>query len=310
MNLQKGFGAFVVCVVIGVSISAADCFASTGNRSQPAVLAEDNQLDSSTHLQSYNYAVQNPLGNSAVIDTLVIKLEPGVDVVSDIKAPPGWRAFYSSEQGTIMWAATGFRDPEADDATGNISPSDYAIPVGATLTGFSFKSFSPPGAGLAITQSFAPLYVPATEDDFESMETDRTLSTLPEDNGYSVATVVPVPDADWTGNRRPAVDGFLVFANVQDKTTFKGSALIVVRLGGAGESVDATTLQILLNGSDVTKMFGWSKEYNGYAATFEPGVSPIQIGSNVLRTSVQGIVPGTTDRLAFDTDRLSFDFAP
>jgi hypothetical protein len=304
LNLFRGS---VLCAGVVVIFFSAICFA--GNRSQTATLLSTNQIDSSTHLQTYSYTLENPLGNMAVLDTLVIKLDPGVDVITDIRSPPGWRAFYSNEQGTVMWAAIGFRDPQADDLSGNVSASDYAISVGASLAGFSFKSFSPPGAGLAITQSFAPLYTVVNEDELESLETDKSVSTLPEDNGYQIATVVPVPDADWTGNRRPAVDGFLVFANLRGRAEFKGSALVVLRLGSAGENVDASTLSILLNGADVTSMFVWSSQYNGYAATFVPGESPIQNGPNVLRTSVKGIVPGT-DRPATDTDRLAFDFNP
>ena len=55
---------------------------------------------------------------------------------------------------------------------------------------------------------------------------------------------------------------------------------------------------------------GIATEYNGYAAEFRQGSSPLQLGSNVLRTSVDGIVPGTTDRTATDTDRVTFDLVP
>ena len=63
-------------------------------------------------------------------------------------------------------------------------------------------------------------------------------------------------------------------------------------------------------GVDVTGSFVWRAEYNGYAAEFRLGSSPLQLGSNVLRTSVDGIVPGTTDRTATDTDRATFDLVP
>jgi hypothetical protein len=119
---------------------------------------------------------------------------------------------------------------------------------------------------------------------------------------------VPIPDLDWSGNRRPAVDGFLVFANVRDKFTYAGSALVVLRLASAGETVDVASLRVEQNGNDVTGMFAWSDQHRGYAATFAWGSSPIQPGPNVLRTSIQGIVPGATGQRATDTDRLTFDF--
>jgi hypothetical protein len=281
-----------------------------GDRAQPSQLSVTHSFASSTHLYTYRYTLTNPAGSAAPLDTLVVKLEPGVDVVTNFRAPPGWRAFHAPEKGTVMWAATGFLDPNAETTDGDIPPSDYAIAPGQSLAGFSFDSFGPPGVGVAISQSYAPLLMPQSDAEFEALETDLGTSTLPDDNGYRLATTVPVPDADWSGNRRPSVDGFLVFANVQDKATFQGAALIVFRLAGAGESVDAASRKAYLNGSDVTADFVWSSQYNGYAATFAMGASPLKAGTNVLRTSVDGIVPGTTDRLATDTDRVTFELLP
>ena len=298
-----------ISIAVAVLGMLAAVTSVAGDRGQPSLIADSNQYSAATHLYTYSYALTNPAGSAGALDTLVIKLEPGVDVVTNFRAPPGWRAFHAPEKGTVMWAATGFINPQAEDPSGNVPPSDYAIGPGATLSGFSFDSFSPPGAGTAISQSYAPIHTPQNEEEFEALETDRNLSTLPEDNGYRLATVVPVPDADWTGNRRPSVDGFLVFANVADKATFQGEALIVFRLATAGEEVDAATLRVLLNSSDITTKFVWNDHFHGYAATLSAGSSPLKIGTNVLRTSVEGIVPGTTDRLATDTDRLTFDFS-
>ena len=294
--------------LVAIFLVALNCDA--GNRAQPSTISNSSQFSSETHLYTYRYSLTNPPGSQAPLDTLVIKLEPGVDVVTNFRAPPGWRAFHAPEKGTVMWAATGFANPAGEDLAGNVPPSDYAIGPGATLSGFSFDSFSPPGAGKAISQSYVPIYLPPSEEQFEALETDRTVSTLPEDNGYELATTVPVPDADWTGNRRPSVDGFLVFANVQDKATFRGKALIVLRLGSAGEKVNAESLRVLLNSGDVTGEFVWEDRYKGYAATFDLESTPLKTGANVLRTSVEGLVPGTTDHRATDTDRLTFDFSP
>ncbi len=309
MDHHQALRACTVALVgLITALLALGCHA--GDRAQQSVLSHSNQFDAATHLHTYHYVLSNPSANTAPLDTLVIKLEPGVDVVTDFESPPGWRVFYSTEWGRVMWAATEYLDPEAEDPTGNIPSSDYAVPAGASLAGFSFKSFSPPGAGTAITQSYAPLYTPQSAEEFEEIERSTEHSTLPEDNGFRLSTTVPVPDLDWSGNRRPAVDGFLVFANVQNRSTYAGSALVVLRLASAGETVDVASLRVLLNGNDVTGTFTWSDQYNGYAATFTPGSSPIQAGPNVLHTSIEGIVPGTTDRRATDTDRLTFDFTP
>lgn len=308
MNKQDA-GRTLSTIAVGLFCSLLALGCNAGDRVQPSSLSDSNQLDGSTRLHVYSYVLANPGTNTAPLDTLVIKLDPGVDVITDIRSPPGWRAFYSAEQGTVMWAATGYIDPDAEESTGNVPSSDYALSPGGSLPGFSFRSFSPPGAGVAITQSYAPLYTPRDADDFEALETSREQSTLPEDNGFKLATVVPVPDADWTGNRRPAVDGFLVFANLQDKVAYSGSVLVVFRLASAGETVDASTLRVTLNGIDVTAEFKPSDQYEGHAAVFAMGSSPVVSGTNVLRTSVEGHVPGTTRR-ATDTDRVTFEFIP
>lgn len=298
-NLTSSF----LCAIL-LAITPA-CLA--GNRAQPTVLVASSYLDPATHMYVYSYTITNPVTNTAPVDTLVLKLQPGVSVMTGFQAPPGWRAFYSNDK--LMWAAIGFFDPNAQDTYGDTPPSDYALAPGRSLGGFVVRSFGAPGTGTAITQTYAPLPHPANEDEMEAMTADQSISDLPEENGFNLTTTLPYPDVDWTGNRRPSVDGFLVFGNLTDKSSFKGSALIVLRLGSAGEVVYKNTLHVLLNGFDVTTSFIWSDQYKGYAATFGIG-SPIVSGTNVLHTSVDGIVPGTTNRVATDTDRVTFTFTP
>jgi hypothetical protein len=116
---------------------------------------------------------------------------------------------------------------------------------------------------------------------------------------------------DWDGNRRPTVDGFLVFANAQPQATYKGYVLIVVRFAIGGENVDIGSFRATLNSMDVTPQFAYSPIYKGYAATFMlGGASPLSTGNNVLLTSVMGTIPGVIDKPVKDTDRLAFKFSP
>lgn len=174
-------------------LAALNCYA--GDRAQPSLISGAYHFNSATNLYTYSYKLTNPVGSVAPVDTLVIKLRHGVDV-TNLRAPRGWRIFHTPEKGTVMWAATGFINPDAKDLTGNVPPSDYAIAPGATLTGFSFESFSAPGPGTAISQSYAPLYRPKNDAEYETLDTDRSLSTLPDDNGCQLATIVPMPDAE------------------------------------------------------------------------------------------------------------------
>jgi hypothetical protein len=277
-------------------------------RNQPTTVAATTAYDAATHFYTYNYAITNLATNSAAVDTLVVKLPVGVDVVTNIHDPQGWMHFYSEDRATIQWAAVGFIDPDAPaDPSGNITVSDYAVRPGARLAGFSFDSFGAPGEGTIITQTFAPLPTAADEDDVEPADGSNW---LPEDNGYRLSSVVPLADLDWDGNRRPTVDGFLVFANLKDKDSFAGSVLVVVRFATGGSSVQMDTFRARLNNVDVTASFAYNSLYKGYVATFLPSQGVLVNGNNVLLTSVSGTIPGVLDKPVTDTDRVSFKFAP
>lgn len=279
--------------------------ACAGDRALPANISAQTVVESSTHLNVYSYSVSSLGTNDAPLETLTIKLAPGVDIVTGIVSPPGWRAFYSPEQGSLMWAATGYHDPHAANAEGDFPPSDFAIDPGNTLSGFGYKSFGQPGTVTAYIQAYRAVRTLSNEFDEEAAEVDKGGSMLPEENALLLTTIGPQPTVTWNGNRRPAVDGFLVFVNVQPRSVFQGSALIVFRLAAAGEQVDLSTLHVDLNGKDVTDFFVYLDEYRGYAAIFDLGTSPIQLGNNVLKTSVDGTVPDS-HRLATDSDRLVF----
>lgn len=293
---------FIALAAIFLSCSMVNA----GDRSQPATLSATTSIDPASQFQVYSYTLAAPASNTAPLETLTIRIPPGVDTVTGITSPVGWRAFYSAEQGALMWSAVGYLDSEAADESGNIPPSDYVIQPGSTLSGFSFKTFSIPGPVTAYVQSYAPLRSLDETFDEEAAEASVTSSSLPEENGLMLSTTGPLPAPSWDGNRRPAVDGFLIFVNVEPRTTFQGSALILFRLGSAGEQVDASTLRVDLNGLDVTSQFVFLPEYNGYVAVLSPDSSPVKLGSNVLKTSVSGIQPGGT-RTVTDTDRLVFE---
>ena len=292
------------------TLLAASTPAQAARRDYPAQVTATTTLDQATQFHTYAYSATNPSSNPAGLDTIVVKLQPGVDVITDIRSPRGWRALYSEDIGQILWAAVGYDEPDADDPSGDIPQSDYAVLPGQSLAGFSFKSFSPPGTGTIITQTYAPLPVAASESEVEDLVNDPAASQLPDDNGYRIQSTTPIPDADWSGNRRPTVDGFLVFANLDDKSVFKAQALIVLRLAAGGEQVDPASLQVDLNGTDVTGSFSYNAQYKGYAATFVRSSSPLRVGNNVLRTSIAGTIPGVIDRPTRDTDRVAFELLP
>lgn len=307
---MKWITAFFLCASACVPNPApAEIHVMPERRDHPVIVQADVTHDPATHLYTYQYTVTNPAGNPRPVDYFSILLEPGVDVITDLAAPPDWTARYREDNGVISWVGDQverYIPPDHVDDGHSVPPYGPWIKPGETMTGFSFKSFSPPGSGTGISQTFAPL---PSADDAEELSGLPYSSTLPEENGYRFATTVPTPDADWDGNRRPSVDGFLVFANVSNPARFKGHALIVVRFAAGGESAQRDTFRATLNSEDVTGLFQYNAAYKGYAARFDLGASPLRIGNNVLLTSVSGTIPGVVDKPVRDTDRLSFDFA-
>ncbi len=92
----------------------------------------------------------------------------------------------------------------------------------------------------------------------------------------------------------------------------KGSVLIdpapiAFKFALSGETVFPETLEVKLNGVDVTASFlPGPADGADLVGVFRIGSSPLQDGKNVLLTSVDGLVPGTS-RTAKDTDRITFN---
>lgn len=302
MNSKVLSGLLLIC------LSAAIVAAQAQDRAAPTSVDGATSFDYSSQMHIFSYKLSNPSVNPGPIETLVVKFDPRVDVVTGITSPEGWRAFVSPSRGTLMWAATGYKPPPADDLSTEVTPSDYAVAPGTTAAGFSFKSFGAPGSGVVISQSYAPVAVLPDGADPADFENSASISTLPEENGYQLTSTVPMPTSKWTGVQ-PASSNFLVFVNVADKAIFRQSALIVYRLAIGGETVNQTTLKVLLNKVDVTAKFQWNDQYRGYVARFLPGTGVLRSGSNTIQTSISGTVPSST-RVVTDTDRATFSFTP
>ncbi len=171
------------------------------------------------------------------------------------------------------------------------------------MAGFSFQSPEAPTTVMFFAQGFAKLPVAESEDDFGEIE----LLTFDE-NSQIGTTVGPGLDDNiiFTGGRRPSVDGFLGFVGLAgDRETLLRPVTMLVRFGVNGETVDASTFHAELNRVDVTGSFTPTGNADELLAVFELAASPLVVGRNVLATSVEGTVPGTT-RSAADTDRLTF----
>lgn len=276
----------------------------------PTQVAVNVTRNPSTHLYRYDYIVFNEPENPAGVDEFWLVLQPDVRLVGGISSPEYWRGDYIAWRSSVSWGGTEIAPfiPEDYVHDGHtIPPYGPFIQPGESMDGFAIQSFGAPVAGIGYTQTFRPL---PWADDADELEDLPFASDQPEDNGFQVEVQVPGSEPGFVGNRRPAVDGFLVFVNLVEKDSYQGAALVVIRFGAGGEQVDTDSFQASLNREDVTGRFAFDETYGGWAAWFRPGESPLRVGSNVLLTSVEGTVPGTLDRIARDTDRVSFSFEP
>jgi hypothetical protein len=114
------------------------------------------------------------------------------------------------------------------------------------------------------------------------------------------------------GNRRPGIDGFLGFMNLNvTGSVVRTPAPIALKFALNGETVFRETLHITLNGTDVTTAFKpGPSDGADLVGVFAVGTtSPLVAGKNILQTSVEGLKTGTTQR-ATDVDKITFTLDP
>lgn len=275
------------------------------DQSQVDVSVEsDVQFDAAAGLYTYGFVVTNGPAAPQEVQTFVV----GADAeILNVQSPEGWDGLTVSQKPRLAWFAIGFLDntipPEEDD--GNVFPSDFNIKPGQSLGGFSFQSPEGPRAVTFFAQGFAKAPQADSEDDF-----DDTVFPTFEENSFEGTTIGAGLDDGivFAGGRRPSVDGFLGFIGVEDRATLAAPVALVIRFAVNGETVDVSTFSAQLNRVDVTGLFQPTGNSDEMLALFDLAVSPLVVGRNVLNTSVEGIVPGTT-RTAADGDAFTF-FVP
>jgi len=222
-------------------------------------------------------------------------------------SPSGWTFMQHNDRPIISWAATDIGSLPLDYIDdGNLPSSPYTIASGATLTGFKFVSPDPPGNVTFFIQGDTKL----TQVAGDCSDLPLEGSEIPDftQDSYTGSTVGPIPldlSQFFAGGRRPAVDDFLVFLNLANGDVRTSPVGIVIKFAINGESVNQSTFNAKLNGTDVTASFLPGSESGELVGIFNFRTSPLVIGRNVLLISVDGIVPGTT-RTATDVDRIVF----
>lgn len=279
-----------------------------GNKVSVTV-ASNVAFDSGTGLYTYSYVLTSASTSQQEIWHFAIQFQGVVTPeVLNPRSPEGWTFNLSDSLPLASWAATGGPVPSdfVDDGA-KVPPSPFQIKPGQTLGGFSFQSHDPPDNAQFFAQGFTQLPSAVDAGDVEDELSALGIRDF-RDESFGGTTVGPKTltiDEAFLGGRRPSVDGFLVFLNIAEGDTRNAPVAIVVKFSFSGEVVDRSTFHAQLNGEDVTAAFQPSNPPGDMTAVFSLGSSPLKQGRNVLLTSVQGIVPGTS-RTATDTDRLTF----
>lgn len=259
-------------------------------------------FDPSTQLYTYSYQVTSLPTSQLNVGNFAITFD---GEIMNVLSPQGWDTFPSRHEPFLMWAA--IEVPEGmvpPDWEGASFPSPFQIQPGQTLGGFSIQSPEPGQTVKFYAQGWAQVPTATDEEDFHAA--GITFPVFPE-NWIEGSTVGPGLDDSliFAGGRRHSVDGFLGFVGAENRETRALPVTIIVRFGNNGENVDTTTFTARLNRVDMTQEFQLTGNGSEKMAVFALGSSPIVVGRNVLRTSVDGIVPDTT-RTAADSDALTF----
>jgi hypothetical protein len=260
-------------------------------------------FDANTGLYTYRYSVTNYGDSPKPVHEFHIPLRGST--VLNITAPRGWEGNVNKSGALVGWCACredGFVPSPGYVNDGRGIPSTYVIPAGTTLSGFAFQSPYPPAPGIFYAGGWVP--IPVEGVDFP-VGNEPLTADFPT-NLYSGSVDGPQKsDTVYAGGRRPAVDGFLVFLNVQDGGAYSSPLVIDIQFAQNGENVSRSTFRARLNGLDVTGRFA-EIDVNRLRAVFEiaPG-SALQAGKNTLVTTVDGTVSGSL-RSATDTDRIVF----
>jgi hypothetical protein len=256
-------------------------------------------------LWTYRYAVANGSSAEQALQDLWLRFNGPSRSVSQ---PPGWRGIDFNPPAVLPGVSFGARLPHSYSGKTAKEPGAARIFPGQQLEGFVITSAYPPGYARTYAQGFAAYPVPTAGpyDDDTNTPDDTT-------NAQRGFVLGPIRYNQMTagGNRRPGIDGFLGFMNMNvTGSVFRNPAPIALKFSLNGETVFRETLHITLNGVDVTTAFLPGPSGGAYlVGVFTVGSTPLRVGKNVLQTSVEGLKTGTNQR-ATDVDRMTFTVDP
>lgn len=275
-----------------------------------AFVSADIAQDPSTHLYTYTYTVTNDPTSEQSIDTFAFEIDESTPVI-EVVTPTGWSSGRYVHRNLFQFASTEGITEEHIITLPNGGfeiRSPYNIKPGASLCCFVFKTFSAPSQGNFYIQGYTPTPQSrgGAEDGYEpDFSSFGIASSSIEDNSF--ITLVNVPKVPlYDGNRRPSIDGFVVPIDFNSASQDEFSAPLTIHLSFAinNEDVFTGTFKATLNGVDITQQFTGDTSSKITILSLN-AASPLQLGSNKLILSVEGVVPGSTEH-AVDKDQIVF----
>lgn len=306
-------------VILGLSLLASSPAAGhaqvgdTSDVNYPGWIAADGAspvvtvaltYDDATGVWTYDYTFQNQVTADQPIEAVDLRFFAPDLPGAAASAPAGWVAPRYSPPGVEI-PGVSFMTFVNEPAGVTRLASPNQIPAGAVADGFRLENPYPPGYARAYVKGYVPL--PAvSESDFAEEAINVPHDTTNSQRRWTLGPT-QYQEVVTGGNRRPATDGFLGFMNLSEKSSIlTDPAPIALEFSLNGETVFTETLEVKLNGVDVTDAFHPGADDGAdLVGVFSIGSSPLQEGKNVLLTSVDGIVPsnGNTGK---DADRIVF----
>lgn len=237
---------FATCALV-LSVISSGAFAAVELPSNiRAKVNGTTSFDNNTGLYTYNYSVTNYGDSPKSVHEFHIPLRGAT--ILNLVSPAGWEAAVNRAQTMVGWCACredGFVPPAGYVNDGRGIPSQYVVMPGVTLSGFSFQSPYPPSPGIFHAGGWVPILVEGI--DFPEGQ-EPVLPEFPMNLLSGEVTGPSKSDAVYLGERRPAVDGFLVFMNVRDGETYSTPVIVDILLSQNGENVLLPSFKASLNG--------------------------------------------------------------
>ncbi|HEV2146463.1 MAG TPA: hypothetical protein VGR37_03515 [Longimicrobiaceae bacterium] len=323
-TLRRAAGALLVLAACASALPARAQVGTVSPLPYPGWLPSDRVIpsvavqvdfDHAAGLWRYRYTVANAAGAEQAIQSVGFQLGGWA---AGTYTPAGWSAIGDTEA-TFSPTGPGIPGtefladlPDTEFSGDTLPPPAHRIVPGGSLAGFGMDSPFPPGYVRTYVQGYAAIPLPPSDGEPAADSTHPA----PHDtlNSQRVWSIGPARYTRVVTRGNLNVDnaeGFLGFLNLATSgTVLRSPAPVALKFSVAGETVFPETFRALLNGVDVTARF-----HPGTAggadrvALFVLGTLPLQEGTNVLVTTIEGLLPGTTRR-AIDEDLIEFDVVP